>query len=261
MKHTWYNKVCICFDNFFLFLIVLSKQMMKRKAESAFGSKVQLGNKRCKLTQSSEDSNYPCLSPEKVSCNLPFELLLLIFGFLPPQDILKIQILCRGFRRVYDKNYSFYWRNALFSSPFLFCKSRFSCPLTIFDIDFSIDHTSYFQVFKTLYVQYHGKVTHEWFISKRIDSELFQGPILPDGNLHGTAQKRYIAGDIYRGQFYHGQMSGQGTMYYNDGEVYSGQWFNGTRHGRGIEIYPNNGGVHHGYWSYGEKREVPLCRL
>jgi len=71
------------------------------------------------------------------------------------------------------------------------------------------------------------------------------------GQEHGLGELRDAGGSlIYRGEFEHGRICGQGTFYYGDGSVYRGEMREGTRHGKGI-IWYQDGSVYEGDFVHG----------
>ena len=50
-------------------------------------------------------------------------------------------------------------------------------------------------------------------------------------------------------------MHGDGKFIWNDGKVYEGNFYNGNLHGNGIITYPN-GQVARGVWEHGENVRI-----
>jgi hypothetical protein len=70
------------------------------------------------------------------------------------------------------------------------------------------------------------------------------------GEQNGQGTMRYANGDVYEGEWEHGEQNGQGTMRYANGNVYEGEWEHGEQ-GQGTMRYAN-GNVYEGEWAYGE---------
>lgn len=78
-------------------------------------------------------------------------------------------------------------------------------------------------------------------------NEVISGPF-ENGILHG--EKCFIenqVGEVYLGDFYHGEMRGYGTYHNKRGDSYEGYWENNMRHGYGIQKLSKTG-CYRGYY-------------
>ena len=57
--------------------------------------------------------------------------------------------------------------------------------------------------------------------------------------VHGMAKCTYPSGNVYVGEWQHGDKHGQGTFTWADGAVYVGEWQHDKRHGQGKFTFPN----------------------
>lgn len=60
------------------------------------------------------------------------------------------------------------------------------------------------------------------------------------GKMNGNGTKFEVNGNSYEGEFRRGKRHGQGSMYYQNGDVYTGEWANDVRCGHG-ELQKQNG--------------------
>lgn len=86
-----------------------------------------------------------------------------------------------------------------------------------------------------------------------------------DGEYYGYLQRRIPHGSdgtltwtqdhrlrVYKGEFYRGQRTGQGTLYWHNDDVYVGAFLNGLKHGHGkMTWYSNDGRWYEGGWQNG----------
>jgi hypothetical protein len=72
-------------------------------------------------------------------------------------------------------------------------------------------------------------------------NEVQSGTFL-DGVLHGP--KGFIEnqiGEVFMGNFFHGELHGRGTYQHPRGDSYEGYWMHNMRHGRGVSYYVRSG--------------------
>lgn len=50
---------------------------------------------------------------------------------------------------------------------------------------------------------------------------------------------KFTSGDIYNGDWYEGQKTGNGYFQYHDGERYEGKWLHDLKHGLGVYYWMN----------------------
>lgn len=63
------------------------------------------------------------------------------------------------------------------------------------------------------------------------DGTFYEGEF-KDGEITGHGFKYWaVSRNTYSGQFYMGEIEGDGVMRYSDGSVYEGQWANNKREG------------------------------
>ncbi|MDP5170585.1 MAG: hypothetical protein NWR72_10090, partial [Bacteroidia bacterium] len=66
----------------------------------------------------------------------------------------------------------------------------------------------------------------------------------------GKGTFEYTTGDVYEGEFLHGNRHGKGHLHMPNGDAYDGEWKNDKMHGQGVYSY-RNGDVLTGEFSQG----------
>ena len=64
-------------------------------------------------------------------------------------------------------------------------------------------------------------------------------PTNSEQRVHGMAKCTFPSGNVYIGEFQHGDRHGKGTLTWADGRVYVGKWQRDKKHGRGKFTFPN----------------------
>ena len=76
-----------------------------------------------------------------------------------------------------------------------------------------------------------GPHQKEWLI-RRLGNGIYTGELDAKGRFHGEGEYYWNGGDVYKGQFRHGDFHGRGTYTFSSGDAYSGEWVNDKRTGR-----------------------------
>lgn len=83
--------------------------------------------------------------------------------------------------------------------------------------------------------------------------EWYTGDVKNDDTYHGQGRLICANGDVYRGEFRDGEITGSGTMFYKNGDVYEGSWLLGHHHGHGKLTENKTGNIYEGGWKEGRR--------
>ncbi|CAJ1970296.1 unnamed protein product [Cylindrotheca closterium] len=82
----------------------------------------------------------------------------------------------------------------------------------------------------------------KWQDKKTGMSVLYSGPLTEEEEPHGSGVLKFLDGQIYEGEIWHGVRCGHGTNTWPDGQNYCGEWSENSRNGKGRHSWEVPGG-------------------
>jgi len=146
---------------------------------------------------------------------LPAEILVNIFEFLPRRDLLNCMKVCTFWMKLIEEEHTL--AKGLASKNF---------PLEVLEKYTDRIHLPYTQLLMMLECT---TACRESF-SQRFD----------DAMSTEFGAYKYQNGTQYAGEWSQGQRSGKGVFFYNSGHIYVGEWFQNQRHGFGLLFFPDD---------------------
>ena len=96
------------------------------------------------------------------------------------------------------------------------------------------------------------RVTEVSFRNQK-QSGKYTGWMDQDNRPNGNGVFRVANGDVYEGEWKHGQQHGHGVYTWSEGDLYTGSWDDGKPHGRGVFVY-SNGRIYDGFFARGSRQ-------